>query len=93
MEGNQRLHITMLKHNIIENSLGVAIYDNTYNIMHTILVGELYHTILDKGPFYRPFLVQDTCMPPSPFIHIVVFIYIRLVQPHTVSRTYNNVLY
>ncbi len=40
MEGNQYLHITISKHIIIENSLGVAIYAYTYNIMHTILVGK-----------------------------------------------------
>ncbi len=57
MEGNQYLHIIISKHIIIENSVGVAIYGYTYNIMYTILVGNIYHTILDEGPFYKPFLV------------------------------------
>ncbi len=42
MEGNQYLHIPISKHIIIENSLSVAIYGRTYNIMYTILVGEIY---------------------------------------------------
>ncbi len=65
MEGNQYLHITISRCIIIENSLGVAIYDDTYNIMYTISVGKFYHTIQDEGPLYGPFLVQHTCMPPS----------------------------
>ncbi len=91
MEGNLYLHITISKHIIIENSLGVAIYGHTYNIMHTILVGKLYHTILDEGPFYGPFLVQDTCMPPSPLIHIVVYTYIGLFQQHTCIHCFRDV--
>ncbi len=47
--GNQYLHITISKCIIIENSLGVAIYGHTYNIMYIILVGKIYHTILDEG--------------------------------------------
>ncbi len=43
MEGNQYLHITISKRIIIENSLRVAIYGYTYNIMYTILVGQIYH--------------------------------------------------
>ncbi len=83
MDGTQFIHITISKHIIIENSLGVAIYGHTYNIIGEI--GKIYHTIPDEGPFYRPFLVQDTCMPPSPLIHIVVYYitYIGLVQPGT----------
>ncbi len=76
MEGNQYLHITILKCIIIENSLGVAIYGYTYNIMYTILVGKIYHTILDECPFYGPFLVQDTCMLPSTS-YILLYIYIH----------------
>ncbi len=83
MESNQYLHITISKCIIIENSLGVTIYGYTYNIMYTILVGKIYHTILDECPFYGPFLDQDTCMPSSPLIHIVVYTYIGLVQHHT----------
>ncbi len=76
MEGNQYLHITISKHIIIENSLGIAIYGHTYNIMHTILVGKIYYTLLDEGPFYGPFLVQDTCMPPTPppYTYCCIFI-------------------
>ncbi len=83
MEGNQYLHITISKCIIIEKSVCVAIYGRTYNIMYTILVGKIYHIILDEGPFYKLFLDQDTCMPPCPLIHIVVFTYIGLVQSHT----------
>ncbi len=74
MEGNQYLHITISKRIIIENSLGVAIYGHTYNIMQTILVGKIYHTILDEGPFYRPFLVQDNYMPSS---HSYILLYLH----------------
>ncbi len=35
------------------------------------------YSILDEARFYRPFLVQNTCM------HIIVFTYIGLVQHHT----------
>ncbi len=90
MEGNQYFHITISKCIIIENSLGVAIYGHTYNIMHTILVGKIYHTILDEGPFYVSFLVWDTCLPPSPLIHIVVFTYIGLVQHHTHTHCFRD---
>ncbi len=51
MEGNQYLHNTISKCIIIENSLGLAICGHTYNIMHTILVGKIYHTKLDEGSF------------------------------------------
>ncbi len=95
MEGNQYLHITISKHNIIENSLGVAIYGHTYNIMHIILVGNIYHTILDEGPFYMPFLVQDTCMPPSPsyiLLYLHTYVWFSSTPAHTVSGTCNRVL-
>ncbi len=74
MEGNQYLHITISKHIIIENGLSIAIYGYTYNIMYTILVGKIYHTILDECPFHAPFLVRDTCMPPSPS-YILLYIH------------------
>ncbi len=78
MEGNQYLHITISKRIIIENSLGVVIYIFTYNIMYTILVGIIYHTIPDEDPFYRPFRTPACHFPP---LHIVVlvFTYIGLV--------------
>ncbi len=72
--GNQYRHITIYKCIIIDNSLGVTIYGHKYNVMHTILVGKIYHTILDECRFYRPFLVQETCMPPSPSY---IFLYIH----------------
>ncbi len=68
---------------IIENSLGVAIYGYTYNIMYTILVGKIYHTILDECTFYGPFLVQDTCMPPpSPDTYCCIYIHRSSSAPH-----------
>ncbi len=90
MEGNQYLHITISKHIIIENSLGVAIYGHAYNIMHTILVGQIYHTILSESPLHGPFLVQNTCMPPSPLINSIVFTYICLVQLHTHTHCFRD---
>ncbi len=48
MEGNQYIHITISKCIIIENTLGIAIYGHTYNIMQTILVGNIYHIILES---------------------------------------------
>ncbi len=90
MEGNQYLHITISKRIIIENSLGVAIYGYIYNIMYTILVGKIYHTVLDECSLYGPFLVQKTCMPPSPLIHIVVYTYIGLVQHYTCIHCFRD---
>ncbi len=95
MEGNQSLHITISKHIIIENSLGVAIYDYIYNIMYTVLVGKIYHTILDEGPFYRPFLVQDTCMPSSSsylLLYIHTYVSFSTTYAYTVSGKCNKVL-
>ncbi len=85
MEANQYLHITISKRIIIENRLGVAIYGHTYNIMHTILVVNIYHTILDEGPLYVPFLVQDSCKRPTPVIHI------GLVQHHTCIHCFRDI--
>ncbi len=87
MEGNQYLHTTISKCIIIENSLGVAIYDHTYNIMQSLLVGKIYHTILDDGPFYRSFLVQDSCMPPSlSYILLYLHTYVWFSTPSACFR-------
>ncbi len=90
MEGSQYLHITISKHTIIENSSRVAIYGQTYNIMHTILVGKIHHTTLDESPFYGPFLVQDTTCYLPHLIHIVVYTYICLVQHHTCIHCFRD---
>ncbi len=95
MEGNQYLHITISKCIVIENSLGVATYSDTYNIMYTILVGRFYHTILDEGPFYGAIFGSaqlHATFPTHTYYCIYILISDSAPQPHTPLKGLATVL-